>query len=350
MPVVKGAKMPKMSQADKKRTKKVCAAEADDAGKADMASGDEADHCVDCGKMVFPQQQGLMCDGCGFWHHAVCEKVSDEVFNFLSKHDEEESIQWYCRKCVITCKKMMAMMMKVYECQQQLEDKVDELAGTMNKKIDELTNTVNEKISNSDLDFEPQKRVEDKVDALMSTVKNQHIDSHYVHDCVQDAVKLKLQEDQEEIEEIKRRRCNVIVHGLQEVADDAGAGVGAGASEDQVVQLLHEIGCDDVSVEDAVRLGKKQDVSDSEPKPRPLKLVLASEDQKDKILYRSKNLRGKKDKGLDKVFIHQDLTPKQRERRRQLVTELKDRQAKGEKNLIIVNGKIVIRRGQQERT
>jgi len=56
-----------------------------------------------------------------------------------------------------------------------------------------------------------------------------------------------------------------------------------------------------------------------------LKLVLASEDQKDKILYRSKNVRGKK----DKLFIHQDLTPKQRERQRQLVAELKDRQTKG---------------------
>jgi len=111
--------------------------------------------------------------------------------------------------------------------------------------------------------------------------------------------------------------------------------MGPGANEDQVMQLLHEFGCDNVSVEDAVRLGKKQDESNPESKPRPLKLVLASEDQKDKILYRSKNLRGKKDKELDKVFIHQDLTPKQRERRQQLVAELKDRQSKGEKNLIM---------------
>ena len=94
--------------------------------------------------------------------------------------------------------------------------------------------------------------------------------------------------------------------------------------------MLHEIGCDGVTVSDAVRLGRKQDVSTPEYRPRPSKLVWASEDHKDKILHRSKNLRGKKDKGMDKVFIHQDLTPpRQRERRRQLVTELKDRQSKG---------------------
>jgi len=45
------------------------------------------------------------------------------------------------------------------------------------------------------------------------------------------------------------------------------------------------------------------------------------------------------------VFIHQDLTPKQREARKQLVAELKQRKANGEKDLIIFNGKIVQRRG-----
>jgi len=44
-----------------------------------------------------------------------------------------------------------------------------------------------------------------------------------------------------------------------------------------------------------------------------------------------------------KVFIHQDLTPKQWKKRQELVTQLKERQSNEEKNLIIVNGKIVIR-------
>ena len=140
---------------------------------------------------------------------------------------------------------------------------------------------------------------------------------------------------------------HIIIHGLTESTDD-NVRAGADPDEEQIEQLLHEIGCDEVSVAGAVWLGRKQDASSADYKPRPLKLVLASEDQKDKILYRSKNLRGKKDKGLDKVFIHQDLTPQQRKRRRQLVTELKDRQSKGEKNLIIVNGRIVPRRGAQE--
>ena len=52
---------------------------------------------------------------------------------------------------------------------------------------------------------------------------------------------LKLQEDQEEIEEINRRRFSVVVHVVKEMTDDVGAGVGAGANKDQVVQLLRDV-------------------------------------------------------------------------------------------------------------
>ena len=75
-----------------------------------------------------------------------------------------------------------------------------------------------------------------------------------------------------------------------------------------------------------------------------MKVVVASEEQKEIILRQSKNLRGKKEKGLDKVFIQQDMTPKQREERQALVKEMKERQTKGEQNLIIVKGKFVIRK------
>lgn len=56
-------------------------------------------------------------------------------------------------------------------------------------------------------------------------------------------------------------------------------------------------------------------------------------------------MREKKDGGWEKVFVHQDLTPKQRKERNKLVQELKDRLASGEKDLVIFLGKIVKRRG-----
>lgn len=97
-----------------------------------------------------------------------------------------------------------------------------------------------------------------------------------------------------------------------------------------------------MSVNSITRLGRKP--LGEGAKPRPLKVVLASEDQKERVLRVAKNLKRSGVNGLERVFIHQDLTPKQRQKRKALVEEMKVRQGQGEQNLIIVKDKIVQRR------
>lgn len=131
----------------------------------------------------------------------------------------------------------------------------------------------------------------------------------------------------------------MIIHGLKEPSA-AEAEDRKTEDQEQIISLLHHIKCDKISVASVVRLGR---VTDDEEggKPRPIKLVLASEEQ-EIVLRQAKNLRGS---GVwDRVFIHQDQTPKQRMKRQQLVQEIKEREKNGEKNLIIVGGKIVVRR------
>lgn len=151
-----------------------------------------------------------------------------------------------------------------------------------------------------------------------------------------------LQEDKEEQEEINKRKQGVIMHGLKEPLN-ATSELRKKEDEEAIIDLLHQIQCDDVSVNVAIRLGKQPD--GPEAKPRPIKILLQSEAQKDKVLKSAKNLRVLRN-GLEKVFIHQDLTPKQRKIRQQLVKELKERQTQGEQNLIIVGEKIVTRRSK----
>ena len=114
------------------------------------------------------------------------------------------------------------------------------------------------------------------------------------------------------------------------------------------MNLLYEINCDDVSVNDTVRLGRKPIDNASSPRPVLLTLYIVSEGQKDKILLRSKNLKGNSN-GFAKVFIQQDLTPKQREKRNQLVREMKLRRVNGETSLIIVNDQIVTKRRPEKK-
>jgi hypothetical protein len=89
--------------------------------------------------------------------------------------------------------------------------------------------------------------------------------------------------------------------------------------EENIVNMLHYIKCDEVSVRNAVRLGRRSD------KPRPLKLTIAYEEQKENIFWSAKDLKGRQESMWNKVFIHQDMTPKQREKRKKFVLELKAR-------------------------
>jgi len=155
-----------------------------------------------------------------------------------------------------------------------------------------------------------------------------------------------IQQDLMEQEELNKRKMSVIIHGL---AETTGSATDSGKQDDhtKVQEMLHHIGCDDVSDTSCIRLGRPSQSSDQNTKPRPVKLTVQSEAQKIKILQKAKNLKGTSN-GYNLIFIHQDLTPKQREARRKLVAELKERQMKGELNLIIIGDRIVTRRPRPE--
>ena len=66
--------------------------------------------------------------------------------------------------------------------------------------------------------------VDEKVSKLVATVERNCADNPYLRDCVHEAVREKLQEDKEEIVDIKRRNNNIIIQGLQEITgEDADA-------------------------------------------------------------------------------------------------------------------------------
>ena len=163
-------------------------------------------------------------------------------------------------------------------------------------------------------------------------------------DCVEKVLSVRSKEATDEEAEKAKRKTNVIVHGLPEshaaeASDREDDDLGLTAS------MLYEMKCDKVEVEQAVRLGRRPDVEDNADtyKPRPLKLVLKTEEQKVKVLTAARNLRVIKDGAWKDVFMHADLTMKEREVRRQLVAEMKERKQQGETDLIIVNWKIVKR-------
>jgi len=289
-------------------------------------------------------QAGLTCDACGFWHHADCEDISDEVYEFLCDHTDDTSIAWYCKKCAAVNKKVITMMTSLHDQQQQMEFRVDQFMAEFCKRMEEMNQEMTDLRRTIDVELVKTETkdsivaVEEKVIKLVETVEKQRADSHDLRDCVQDAVREKLQEDKEELDDIKRRSTNVIIYGLAEVAD-TDKDVRQQHDDDELQEILHHINCDDVSVQDIVRLGKFDNASAA---VRPIKVMLASEQARDKVLAQAKNLH--RNIKFKKVFIQQDLTVKQREKRRELVQQLKQRKQNGETNLIIVQDRIVVRR------
>jgi len=294
------------------------------------------DTCGDCKKIVSRGHKALQCDVCRLWHHIGCEKVSADVYEFLCVHNDEAGLRWMCSKCQTTYLSVMNYICHLEKAHERLEEKV----ANMDKKLDNLMKSLDER----KIDQIQQKLQESTAKLFDEKVSDMDVKFDRVlkdlGNCNADKLQHKLQEDLEEAEETRRRKTNVIIHGLHEPI--SGDTVHEHEQDEQnIEQLLHELKCDDVSVNNVIRLGRKPDGPDA--KPRPVKLVLASEEHKDKILRGAKNLKHDKANGLDKVFIHQDLTPRQRAKRKELVEELKLRRSQGEENLIIVKDRIVVR-------
>ena len=266
--------------------------------------GNHGEDCGTCSKKVTDSQSAIRCDICGFWYHTGYEGMSPSLYTFLSENDLEESIKWLCKKCNIMFKSTYGTVLRLEEQHKRLEEKVDALIERMEVSTSSQS-AVGVEIKSL------QKTVEEAID-------KQKLD---VNLDVGEIVSTKLKEDQEELEEIRKRRTSIIVHGLVEsMADNVESR--KEEDENRFVDLLHDIKCDDISVNCMYRLGWRHE--DPSTNPRPLMVVVASETQKEKVLHQSKNLKFRNMNNRVKIYIHQDLTKKQRERRQLLVKEKKD--------------------------
>jgi len=337
--------------------------------------------CCECGEVVGDDTKALQCERCVVetWKCAVCLGFSDELYDELTT-PSKNPLHWFCPKCeeslfqhpshmsdkiADTLSKLndktqgieqrlfenfdrieQQLMGRINAVEQMLEKKaaiakLDEFQKNMEVKVESIIKSLNSKSDDSVQVKEVHERLEQKVDALANNVGM----TLAAKDTVEDFLLAKLHDDKLEEEEIQKRKTSVIIHGLVEPQGSSPEDRKQ-EDEDTIQTLLHSLNLDDISVDNVIRLGKRPELTDA--KPRPVKVVIASEEQKIRVLSRAKNLPRKKDGVVNTIFMHQDLTPKQRTRRQELVTELKRRQSQGETNLIIANWKIVERRNPRK--
>ena len=330
------------------------------------AAADSLPTCVECNDTIDNDAKALQCEFCSaeIWKCAHCLGLNDEFYDFLASSNDH-GLHWFCDKCeefVVEgigslSGKLLGLIQELSVKSDQIEQKISEITTTVEQKatdaVTNLEHTINDKVSTIESNVvhlieEKMKKIEVSSPPENPTKQNL-IDVGKVQECVVKALDVKNQEAKEEEMEIKRRETCVIVHGVtesdatsndQREEDDIGV----------ITAMMHELESDEVKVTKLIRLGKKaaRTNEDMTVKPRPIKLVLESEEQKIQVLRRAKNLRLAKEGGWGAIFIHQDLTPKQREARKLLVQEMKERTIRGEKDLMIFNGKIIKKRSRAE--
>jgi len=250
----------------------------------------------------------------------------------------------------VVVKTALETVAKLEVAQKRMEAKVDRIFDLLDEKKEVAWTTVVEKSQKQleGLEERLNKKIEDKikvVEVLCQSLPGAPTKKE-VDESIAFAVKDKIEEDKEEEAEIAKRKTSVIVFGLSESQSEDTE---ERKMEDscKISEMLHEMDASGVGVRQVIRLGARQ--TDQNVQPRPVKVVIDNEEQHQTMLKSAKNLRNVVRGGWNRVFVQPDLTPKQRTVRRQLVAELKERQLRGELNLIIANNKIITRRNVQTR-
>ena len=126
----------------------------------------------------------------------------------------------------------------------------------------------------------------------------------------------------------KQRACNIIIHGLKERDEEP-------KKHDEEINLIGDVGLGFTSNhKSAYRLGQKKINGQENEQCRPLKVVLNSEADKDKIMANLTKLKGKVN--YAKISITEDFSLKERALIKEWSTKAKEANAKEEENSNII--------------
>ena len=267
---------------------------------------DSENKCGSCPNTCKDNEPALQCELCCFWHHIACENVSKTQYIFLSKHpDEDNGIHWYCRKCNKSAAKLWGNMTKL----EKRQDALEVVVNTLNTKVDDHDNNIKSL----------QTKVDDNEKSMKTEVENQ------VKIAFEKRKEVLVRESVREASDRTRRKNNVIIFNLEESKSDTPA---TRLKEDNALtqNICKEMGIvEEVTIRKSVRLGKKKE--DSDENPRPLRVELESVQSKNLITREASKLSDHPSEEMRKIFIKKDMTPLERQEWKDLAKVKEARQA-----------------------
>ena len=252
-----------------------------DKAEDSASEGEDFDICGACNQPVPEDAKALECQLCDLWYHIECEGIAVDKYELLEP--VRELVKWFCKKCDRTFAKMKQEI-------NSLKTRVTELETRMETKInDKISEVVGERMER---DRRKNNLMYFDLPEAPNSVKGKDRETHDL-----------------------------------ELLESLGNGIQA-----------KELNIEEAKVVSTFRLGKKRE----DGTIRPLCVQLSDPKLKFSVIAAARKLRNAKDWRGD-VFIAPDLTKLQRAEGKKLRAELKERTDRGEENLMIRYGKIIVK-------
>ena len=245
---------------------------------------DETEHeCQKCSHII---HESISCSGCKLSYCLKCAKISETLYNCI-KSGEMDQFMWSCASCKATFPSLENITTVLTDLRKSNDDRLDELDNRI--KIIEDGNQEDIKES-----------VESMKDDVLQSLKDD------INNLVDTRVK--------ELDERKRRDCNVVIFNMPEPRKNS-VEENKVADGENLKLLSQNLGLEGVQIITLFRLGRP-----ISGKCRPIKVVLNNKAQRKYLLDNAKFIKTKAPDYLKQVIITRDLTPNQRQKRRNRFT------------------------------
>ena len=306
--------------------------------------------CKICKKSFTDNKKIIICGRCESVFCATCTELTPSKIAVLK--DPALGALWFCAEC-------KSPAWKSVKSDKEIEEKCKEYCKKMEQRMDELEKKLDRKADTSQLG-KVAKSVDDLKESLKTKLDKTEFDSlrkemeelRFKQEDLLANVQTTVETEVREWREIDKRKSNLMIYGMQEQDTEN--------TENDMKKIdsffSGQLGLPKIKILKVIRIGKKSQVSQEQEeeqgaaaqitkntkKVRPLKVILANESDKRKIM---KNYWSKKDLNASLDYgISSDFTKFESEKYRALKAELKKREDRGDTSWCIRKLQLVKKR------
>ena len=274
----------------------------------------------------------LQCFICGTWYHTgACSGITSGT---LSNIESQSGLIWLCKNCEEPAKRKIRetedqntkLQTKVNKIEKKLQENnacLAALTKNIEREIDSKMNNLKECFDNK-LD-----RILEKQDVMPAELKAAWPKSQSTPaPTIRNIMRETLEQQEKEKIDIEKRESNVVLFRVPESLKDKPDLRNADDVEFFQKFCSEGLQCPQMSVTSAIRLGERPKPEDIGSKPRPLKIVLSSKEEKAKIFNHLKNLKDAPEQ-YKRVSVSHDYSKITRE---QIKRKIEDARNKGGEN------------------